>query len=157
MKFNWILCLFVVIIGAVLAAENYLPQLPSINGCEDAPTYSVCRSNALSVNCPPSDNFCNCRQAQNLLRCLSSCTRDPTIAKLSDPQSAEVQKYCPLVPTSLLAAEPSITSPASTSSTGSFDGANPRQSSILNSAHYREPLTLLSGISLLLAGLTNMF
>ncbi|KAK9710218.1 hypothetical protein K7432_008568 [Basidiobolus ranarum] len=145
MKFGCIIGIFITIIGMVIAAENYLPQLPPNSACEDAPTYSVCRSNALAAICPPSDNLCNCRQAQNLLRCLSSCTRDPTIAKLSGPQSAEVQKYCPLVPTSILTAEPSITSPASAASTSSTTGGNPMQSSILNSAHYKEPLYFLSG------------
>ncbi|ORX93415.1 hypothetical protein K493DRAFT_36695 [Basidiobolus meristosporus CBS 931.73] len=145
MKLSLVAGILITIIGSVLTAENYLPQLPPNSTCEDAPTYSICRSNALSANCPPSDNLCNCRQAQNLLRCLSSCTREPTIAKLSGPQSAEVQKYCPLVPTSLLTAEPTMTSPASSASSSSTTGGNTRQSSILNSAGHQKPLYLLGG------------
>ncbi|ORX93380.1 hypothetical protein K493DRAFT_375266 [Basidiobolus meristosporus CBS 931.73] len=140
--------LLVALVSVSSAADNFAPDLPANSTCtgQYAGMYNKCRSNALGVLCLSTDNFCNCRQAQNLATCITYCSSDPSVYSNLPRQNEEVNKWCSLVPSSLLTMQPtSTTAGGTTSPTGS---SNPNN--ILNGAESFRP-TFLS-LSFMAAG-----
>ncbi|KAK9762473.1 hypothetical protein K7432_011751, partial [Basidiobolus ranarum] len=70
------------LIASSQAATNYLPKAGAGNQCEAADTYNQCIDNGLATTCSPTDNTCNCKQAQILVACVNYCTKDLGIAGL---------------------------------------------------------------------------
>ncbi|ORX89193.1 hypothetical protein K493DRAFT_383407 [Basidiobolus meristosporus CBS 931.73] len=92
------------------AAVSYLPAVPAVGSkCEAADTYNLCRNNAMSAQCMETDFSCHCKQAQNLMQCISFCSRDPSISSIGSSQQQEVTKWC-----SKVTATPSLISPTAT-------------------------------------------
>ncbi|KAK9762863.1 hypothetical protein K7432_010980 [Basidiobolus ranarum] len=139
------------IVSVSHAAQNFAPDLPVNSTCtaQYAGMYNKCRSNALGVLCLSTDDFCNCRQAQNLATCITYCASDPSVYSNLPRQNQEVEKWCLLVPTSLLTMQPTTTT-SSAQSGGSTGQTNPNN--ILNAAGSLNP-SQMAILSMVLAGI----
>ncbi|KAK9721141.1 hypothetical protein K7432_003669 [Basidiobolus ranarum] len=95
MKIALIVISLFLYVTTIFAAVSYLPAVPAVGSkCEAADTYNLCRNNAMSAQCIETDFSCHCKQAQNLMQCISFCSRDPTISSLGNSQQQEVTKWC---------------------------------------------------------------
>ncbi|KAK9768220.1 hypothetical protein K7432_001297 [Basidiobolus ranarum] len=143
MKFSLLL-----VIGAAYAAENFAPPLLANSTCADIyrGMYAKCRANALGIPCSTTDDFCNCRQSQNLAKCISYCFSDPIIYANLPRQEEESYKWCINVPSSLL--YPTSTSAPTPTSVLN----NTLVNNLLNSASPLQSAKLLA-VSAVLAGL----
>ncbi|ORX79465.1 hypothetical protein K493DRAFT_100357 [Basidiobolus meristosporus CBS 931.73] len=132
------------------AAENFAPTLPANSTCKGnyAIMYNQCRTNALSVACLPTDDLCNCRQAQNLAQCITYCSMDPYVFDNLPSQEVVVSKWCSGIPLSIL------NPPSATSSPSSVPTSSPSSTqvgSILDSGSSSS--AKMTGLSILAVGM----
>ncbi|KAK9766584.1 hypothetical protein K7432_004242 [Basidiobolus ranarum] len=118
------------LIASSQAATNYLIKAGPGNQCESGATYNQCIDNGLVTTCAPTDNVCNCKQAQILAACVNYCTRDPSIAGLGATQQGEVTKWCNAAASA--SASPSSASP-------SIDSSKPTASQLASTPPSNNP------------------